>query len=127
MLKIHETTTAQGGLSPVFLRVDDGGALALVCEDGTLALPGASLQSVMTRFGQPLDSAARLTEVGSLDLGGGRVLRHARHLARFDVIARDYLTYSVPGQEALCALATTVAGALAHLGRAMGKEHSERR
>jgi hypothetical protein len=127
MLKIHETTTAEGGLSPVFLRVDDGGALALVCEEGTLTLPGAALHSVMTRYGQPLDTAARLVEVGSLDLSGGRVLRHARHLARFDVIARDYLTYSVPGQDALCALATTVAGALAHLGRAMATEPSERR
>jgi hypothetical protein len=53
-----------------------------------------------------------------LDLGDGRVLRHIRHLGRYDVIARDYLTYSVPTQEPLCALATTVAGALAHLGRA---------
>jgi hypothetical protein len=34
------------------------------------------------------------------------------------VIARDYLVLDLPGQEPLCALAVTVAGALVHLARA---------
>jgi hypothetical protein len=118
MLRIHETTTASGELSSVFLQVDDGGGLVLVSDDGAVVLPASSLDHVMSRFGQPLDSAERVAEVGTLDLGDGRVLRHIRHLGRYDVIARDYLTYSAPTQETLCALATTVAGALAHLGRA---------
>jgi hypothetical protein len=118
MLRIHETTTASGELSSVFLQVDDGGGLVLVSGEGAMALPAASLDQVMSRFGQPLDSAERVAEVGMLDLGDGRVLRHVRHLGRYDVIARDYLIYSVPRQDPLCALATTVAGALAHLGRA---------
>jgi hypothetical protein len=123
MLKIHEGTTASGELSPVFLRVDDDGALTLVSDEETMALPAASLEHVMARFGQPLDTGERVTEVGSLDLGDGRAVRHVRHLGHYDVIARDYLIYIVPGQEPLCALATTVAGALDHLGRAV----SERR
>jgi len=118
MLKIHETTTAGGELASVFLRLDEEGGLALVSTEGVTALPASSLDPVMSRFGQPLDSAERVAEVGRLDLGDGRVLRHVRHLGRFDVIARDYLIYSVPGRDPLCALATTVAGALAHLGRA---------
>ncbi len=118
MLKIHETTTASGELSSVFLQLDEGGVLALVSGEGAVPLPASSLDHVMSRLGQPLDSAERVAEVGMLDLGGGLVLRHVRHLARYDVIARDYLIYCVPGQEPLCALATTVAGALAHLGRA---------
>jgi len=89
-----------------------------VSEESTLPLPDCALDHVMRRFGGPLDPAQPLAEVGTLDIGEGRVLRHVRHLARYDVIARDYVTYSVPGHEALCALATTVAGALAHLGRA---------
>lgn len=121
MLKIHETTAAGGDLCSVFLRVDDG-ALALVSASEVLALPGTALTSVMKRFGAPLDAAARVLEIGALDLGEAGVLRHVRHLARFDVIARDYLTLSVPGQEPLCALATTVAGALGHLGRACRDE-----
>jgi hypothetical protein len=120
VLKIHETTTADGRLSPVFLRFDACG-LALVSEDGAWPLPEASLDHVMARFGKPLDAAARLSEGDALDLGGGRMVRHVRHLARHDVIARDYLVYSLPGKEPLCALATTVAGALAHLGRAVNR------
>jgi hypothetical protein len=118
MLRIHETTTAGGELSSVFLQLDEGGVLALISGEGAVALPASSLDHVMSRFGQPLDSAERVAEVGRLDLGDGRVLRHVRHLGRYDVIARDYLIYSAPGQGPLCALATTVAGALAHLGRA---------
>jgi hypothetical protein len=117
MLKIHETTAAGGDLSSVFLRAEDG-ALFLVSDEATLSLPDCALDHVMKRFGGPLDPAQPLAEVARLDMGGGRVLRHVRHLARYDVIARDYVTYSVPGHEPLCALATTVAGALAHLGRA---------
>ncbi len=116
MLKIHETTTASGELSPVFLRVDDDETLNLVSGEEVMQLPASSLDHVMARFGQPLDTGERLAEVGTLDLGDGRVMRHVRHLGHYDVIARDYVIYSVPGQEPLCALATTVAGALAHLG-----------
>lgn len=118
MLRIHETTTASGALSQVFLRVDDDGALNLVSDEEALALPALSLDHVMARFGRPLEPGERVAEVGTLDLGDGHVMRHVRHLGRYDVIARDYLIYSVPGHEPLCALATTVAGALAHLGRA---------
>ena len=49
---------------------------------------------------------------------GMDVLRHVRHLAIYDVIARDYLVYEAPHREPMCALATIVAGALGHLGRA---------
>jgi hypothetical protein len=115
-------TTASGELSPVFLRVDDDGALALVSDEEALALPESSLDHVMARFGQPLEPGERVDEVGMLDLGDGHGVRHVRHLGHYDVIARDYLIYSAPGQEPLCALATTVAGALAHLGRAAARE-----
>jgi hypothetical protein len=117
MLKIHEATTASGALEEVFLRVSDG-ALAIVNDDGTFALPEGSVGAVMTRFGGALDPTSPLTVVATLDLGSGSTLRHVRHLATYDVIARDYLVYEAPGAEPLCALATTVAGALDHLGRA---------
>jgi hypothetical protein len=117
MLKIHETTTESGGLSSVFLQVDDDGTLTLVSDEEAMALPASSLDRVMARFGQPLEPSERVAEVGALDLRDGHIIRHVRHLGRYDVIARDYLIYSATGQEPLCALATTVAGALAHLGR----------
>ena len=116
MLKIHETITASGEPATVHLTVDDGG-LAVVTDGEKLALAAVALDAVMLRFGAPLDPEEPIAEAARLDLGGGRALRHVRHLGRYDVIARDYLVYDLPGRESLCALATTVAGALVHLGR----------
>jgi hypothetical protein len=121
-LKIHEATTASGALSAVGL-AHSHGALALVNDEGTFPLPEGGLEAVMVRYGAPLDldAAPKLMLVGTLALAGGRALRHVRHLATYDVIARDYLVYDAPGKEPLCALATTVAGALDYLGRASAR------
>jgi len=114
MLKIHETITAAGEPATVYLTIEEGG-LAIVADRERFALADVALDAVMMRFGAPLEPAEPLAEVAKLDLGGGRALRHVRHLGRYDVIARDYLVHDVPGREPLCALATTVAGALVHL------------
>jgi hypothetical protein len=117
MLKIHEHTTIAGGLASVFLRFD-GGVFSVVDEDGVHELPANALEAVMERFGAPLAPDAELASVAALDLGDAGELRHVRHLARYDVIARDYLVYEAPSREPRCALATTVAAALGHLARA---------
>ena len=125
MLKIHETITATGATSFVHLTVRDGG-LAIVLDDETpLTLGEGALEAVMTRFGAPLEPSEPLIAVGALDLGGGRAVRHVRHLARYDVIARDFVVYDVPGRDALCALAVTVSAALAHLARAQRRHTLE--
>ncbi len=116
MLKIDETL-GETALSSVFLRFEDG-ELALVSEDGSHALPDGALEAVMAKFGGPLDPGERVSTVATLDLTDGRTLRHVRHLSGYDVIARDYLIYETRDGEARCALATTVAAALDHLGRA---------
>jgi hypothetical protein len=117
MLKIDEASSERG-LASVFLRFE-AGELALVSDDGSsCALPDGALEAVMMRFGGPLDPAERVATVAMLDLAHERTLRHVRHLSGYDVIARDYLIYEAPGAEPRCALATTVAAALAHLGRA---------
>jgi hypothetical protein len=120
MLKVHETTTASGALSGVFLRWQEG-VMYIVAGEETFSLPEGALDAVMQRFGAPLDPASRVGHVATLDLGRDCTLRHVRHLARYDVIARDYLVYERAGSEPLCALATTVAGALDHLGRASAR------
>ena len=120
MLKVHETTTASGALSAVFLRYESG-VLEIVAADGALALPEGALDAVMDRFGAPLDPDAELHHVGTLDLGNARFLRHVRHLGRYDVIARDYLVYQGANGDPRYVLATTVAGALDHLGRASAR------
>jgi hypothetical protein len=119
MLKIDETSSTSGGLAPVFLRFE-GEALEIIGagSPGALALPSGALEAVMSRYGAPFDHDAPIAAIAHLDLDGGRRLRHVRHLAGYDVIARDYLVYDAPGAEPLCALATQVATALAHLARA---------
>jgi len=110
-MKIHETTTQDGSLAPIELVQDDDG-LALRTGAELLPLPSGVLGAVMRRMGLELDPDAELVEVAQMQTDDG-VLRHVRHLATYDVIARDFL---VLGEQ--CALATTVAGALEHLARA---------
>jgi hypothetical protein len=119
MLKIHELTSDHGALEGVFLRVGAGGeSLEIVEPSGALPLPPDALEKVMARYGAPFDTEASIDVVGELVLGDGRRLRQVRHLAGYDVIARDYLVLDPREGESLCALGTTVAGALQHLARA---------
>ena len=120
MFKIHEFSSLAGELSAVSLRVLDG-QLEIISDDGAWPLPEAAVRAVVARFGAPFDEHARITTVAYFRLPGGAELSHVRHLAGYDVIARDYIVYrsSEPQTEgALCALARTVAAALLHLGRA---------
>jgi hypothetical protein len=124
-MKIHETAKADGSLAAVDLRVE-GDELVIAVNDENdrpLALPGGALERVMQRYGAPLEDGTKLTEVAAIDLGNGARLRHVRHLARYDVIAKDWLVYEREGEgeEPLCALANTVAAALVHLARAAAR------
>jgi hypothetical protein len=101
----------------------DPGDVLLVVGEESLALPAGALDAVMRRFGKPLEDAAPRAEE-TLDLGGGRSLARFRFLRRYDVIARDYLVYAAPGEEPLCEMATTVAGALEHLARRFSRDPS---
>jgi hypothetical protein len=123
VLKIHETTRTDGSLAPTALFVEDG-VVGLQSDEGVFALPDGALEAVMARFGKPLEPSEQLIPVAVLDLGDGRRLRHVRHLAAWDVIARDWLVLEIAGEEPLCALATTVAGALGHLARAAAERTS---
>jgi len=117
-LKIRELTDETGALAAVTLRLTQGGALELARGDVAMALPSRALEAVMARYGAPFDPEAAISVEGTLPLGDGRTLRHVRHLAGYDVIARDYLVYDAPGAEPLCAMATTVARGLEHLAAA---------
>lgn len=119
-MKIHETTKTDGSLAATRLAVVDGD-LVVENEDGSFVLPEGALPRVMARYGAPIEDGTKLTEVDALDLGASARLRHVRHLARFDVIAKDWLVYEAVGAEPICALAHTVAGALGHLARAAAR------
>lgn len=125
MFKIHEFSSVSGELSSVHLRVrSEDSELEITSEDGAWVLPDTAIHAVLSRFGAPFDRDAKISVVAELDLPSGERLRHVRHLAGYDVIARDYIVYERPrtesesDNEALCALSATVAAALLHLGRA---------
>lgn len=120
MFKIHEFSGPSGELSVVCLREREG-ALEIVSEAQTWALPPGALRAVLTRFGAPFDPEAPSARVAVMTLTTGEVLCHVRHLAGYDVIARDYIVYEGPDTGAMCAMATTVAAALMHLGRATAR------
>jgi len=117
MLKIHEFSSATGELSSVCLRVREG-LLEILADDNSWPLPAGAVRAVLARFGAPFDPDARISEIARLGLGERESLRHVRHLAGYDVIARDYLVYESVDGEVSCALAATVCAALLHLGRA---------
>ena len=117
MLKIHEYSSAMGELSAVCLRVE-GGALEIVAEGEAWPLPVGALGAVFARYGAPFDATARISEIARLDLESGEAVRHVRHLAGYDVIARDYLVHDSHQRESLCMLSATASAALLHLGRA---------
>ncbi len=117
MLRIHEFSSKSGVLSSIYLRPADE-QLLIVSDDGSWPLPHGALDAVLARFGAPFDEDAQSSLIASLQLPEGGCLRHVRHLAGYDVIARDYLVYEHPNGAALCALAATVAAALLHLGQA---------
>jgi hypothetical protein len=120
VLKIHEFISATGQLSGVYLR-RDGESLILAGDDGAWPLPAGALATVMCRYGAPFDADAESQLQGTLELGPGECLRHVRHLAGYDVVARDYLVYEAPGVEPTCVMATSVAGALRHLALAWAR------
>lgn len=118
MLKIHEYIAPDGSLASVLLRAD-AEALWLIGEEGELALPPGSLKAVMLRYGAPFDDEAHSQRCAELELPGGARLVHVRHLAGYDVVAKDYLVYSEPELPPVCVMATNVAGALRHLALAL--------
>ena len=116
-ITIHEGTDGSGEKVETRLSFDEG-RLSLVIGGDVLALPDGALEAVMRRFGKPLESPSEQLRVEErLDLGQARSLVRFRFLARYDVIAKDYLALYDGSAEASCELATSVTAALTHLAR----------
>jgi hypothetical protein len=116
-ITIHETQGPTGQLVRTRLHRDDG-RLVLSVDGAMMPLPEGALDAVMKRYGKPLGIADHeLVPEEKLDVGDGRTLVRFRFMARYDVIARDYLALLDPEAEALCELAISIAAALDHLAR----------
>lgn len=114
-LVLSEITEADGSLTPVRLAVE-GGDLVVAVGDAAAIVPEPLVAAIVARYGAPFDEGESVTHVGALVLASGATLAHVRHLARFDVVARDYVVYGAAGATVKsCASSTVVAGALRHL------------
>jgi hypothetical protein len=113
-LLIHQRTREDGTLEDLFLSREDEALRVQIGDEDEALIPIEALVAVMRKFGKALADEVRL--VGpSLDLGQGRSLVMLRHLARYDVIARDFLVFRAPNEEPLTELASSVTAALMHL------------
>lgn len=93
--------------------VDDG-ELVLDYEEREVMLPFALVEAVFERFAKPLDPTIVPRGI-RLQVGSSGALVHLRHLARYDVVARDYVVLERPGKEPLAELCTAIAAPLVHL------------
>jgi hypothetical protein len=116
MLTIHEWTDEDGERQTVRLGENAGALVLCVASEAEVELPMRALERVMERYGKPLADGVAI-DGPTLALGDGATLHHIRHLARYDVIARDFLVWCAPGREPLAELAVTIAGALQHLAK----------
>jgi hypothetical protein len=118
MLLIHEWLGDDGTSETVTLDEADGELVVRVGPEAPVLLPILALERVMERYGKPLADGVAL-DGPKLELGDGRALYRIRHLGRYDVIARDFLVWTVSGRESLAELAVAISGALVHLARAV--------
>ena len=116
-LLLHERTAEDGGLEKIWLEVAAGALLLAIDGGARKVLPLAVLDAVMRRYGKTLAEDIELTGP-RLELGEGYAVGTLRHLARYDVIAKDFVVYEPPGEEPLAELATSVTAALSFLLRA---------
>jgi len=114
---VGERTMPDGSLAPVTLAIDGDRAVLSLHNTHIGELPIEAIDVVMRRYGKPLDPSVAVPE-GGLALGEVGRLVHIRFLARYDVIARDWLVLVRPNEEPLAELAVSVVAALEHLASA---------
>ncbi len=112
-LVLNESHDVEGRAVRVAVFVDDG-ELVLDYEGREVVLPFALVEAVFERFAKPLDPTIVPRGV-RLEVGSAGALTHLRHLARYDVVARDYVVLDRPGKEPLAELCTAIAAPLVHL------------
>jgi hypothetical protein len=110
---LNESHDADGRAVRVSVFVDEG-ELVLDYEDREVVLAFPLVEAVFERFAKPLDPTIVPRGV-RLEVGARGTLSHLRHLARYDVVARDYVVLERPGKEPLAELCTAIAAALVHV------------
>ncbi len=121
MILLHEHFADDGAAERTTLTLE-GSDLRIALERGGALreahlVPPELVRGIFRRYGKPLDEGTKPL-APALRLSDGSSLAALRHLARFDVVARDWLVWSALGEEPLAELSTSVSAALWHLVRA---------
>lgn len=118
-LLLHETF-GDGDRPLAVTLTREPGRLVLSYPGGATELEAEVVVAVMARYGKELDPSVEVRGP-SLALDDAHTLVRIRHLARYDVIARDFVVLVRPDGAPLVELATSVAGALVHLAEAAAR------
>lgn len=118
-LLLHETF-GDGEEALVVTLTRETERLVLSYPGGATDLEADVVVAVMNRYGKELEPSIE-ARGPSVALDEEHTLVRIRHLARYDVIARDYVVLVRPGGAPLVELATAVAGALVHLAEAASR------
>lgn len=119
-LLLHETF-GDGDRPLVVTLTREPEGLVLSYPGGATELDAEVVVAVMERYGRELEPSIDVRGP-SLALDDAHTLVRIRHLARYDVIARDYVVLVRPHGVPLVELATSVAGALVHLAEAAARQ-----
>lgn len=119
-LLLHETF-GDGDRALVVTLTREPDSLVLSYPGGATELEAAVVVAVMGRYGKEIDPSIEVRGP-SLALDDTHTLVRMRHLARYDVIARDFVVLVRPNGPPLVELATSVAGALVHLAEAASRQ-----
>jgi hypothetical protein len=110
---IHELIGAEGQSLRVYLEALEGNMVLSSAQDAVI-VPTAVLRKVFNRYAKPLDVSSIKLDVDTVYIENTTGLRvhYFRHLATYDVIARDYLAFESADSEPRAELATGIAAAL---------------
>ncbi len=107
----HARTYATRAEQRIRISDDDGSAGELSIE---------ALDTVMCRYGRPLDPSISVTG-DALELPGGQRVRRLRYHAAVDATGRDYLVWERPGHEPIAVIAAMATSALRYLAKGLPK------
>ena len=119
-LCIDEELAAEGPAQKIWLRRHEGVLVLDNTQDAVVVLDGL-IATIFSHYARPLapDVTSKISKLPYLRVcsltAPAFKLHPLRHLARYDVIARDFLVLSHPGAEPLAELTTTIAAALSHV------------
>jgi len=114
-LLLHERALADGAFERTWLELESERLFLVVEGEPKKEVPLQVIDVVMRRYGKPLDDDVSIDAPGLVI--ADKTIAMLRYRPRYDVIAKDYVVYTVADERPVAELATAVTGALVFLVR----------